>query len=95
MVDTAIKDGSTLFDHMSVDVCAEFVERGHEYGLLVALAGSVKENHLYDLSRIGTDIIGVRGAVCAGGDRNRGRIQPELIRSFRAAMDRTSLAIAS
>lgn len=95
MVDTAIKDGSSLFDHMSVQTCAEFVDRGHQYGLLVALAGSVKEHHLADLSRIGTDIIGVRGAVCAGGDRNNGRIRADLIRSFRAAMDRTTLAIAS
>lgn len=95
MVDTAIKDGSALFDHMNVDQCADFVQRGHEYGLLVALAGSVKECHLADLAGIGTDIIGVRGAVCSGGDRNNGRIQPELIRSFRAAMDRTTLAIAS
>lgn len=86
MVDTAIKDGATLFDHMNTDVCAEFVERAHDYGLLAALAGSINRRHLADLARIGTDIIGVRGAVCTGGDRNSGRIEPELIRAFRAAM---------
>lgn len=95
MVDTAIKDGSTLFDHMDVDTCAQFVERGHENGLLVALAGSVKRPHLADLARIGTDIVGVRGAVCAGGDRNKGRIQPELIKEFREAMDATLVGAAA
>ena len=93
MVDTAIKDGSTLFDHMDVDTCAQFVQRGHDNSLLVALAGSVKRPHLADLTRIGTDIVGVRGAVCAGGDRNKGRIQPELIKEFREAMDATPVAV--
>ncbi|HWU09993.1 MAG TPA: (5-formylfuran-3-yl)methyl phosphate synthase, partial [Streptomyces sp.] len=40
------------------------------------------------LTRIGTDIVGVRGAVCEGGDRNAGRIQPHLVAAFRAEMDR-------
>lgn len=88
MVDTAIKDGSSLFDHMDQEVCADFVANGHEYGLLMALAGSVKERDLADLAQIGPDIIGVRGAVCDGGDRNAGRIRADLIKTFREAMDR-------
>ncbi|OMI91438.1 hypothetical protein BSZ07_00710 [Streptomyces sp. M1013] len=88
MLDTAIKDGTGLFDHVPVEVCAEFVRRAHEAGLLAALAGSVKTGDLGALTRIGTDIVGVRGAVCEGGDRNTGRIQPRLVASFRAEMDR-------
>jgi uncharacterized protein (UPF0264 family) len=95
MVDTAIKDGTTLYDHMSVATCAEFVASGHDKHLLVALAGSVKVKHLPDLARIGTDIVGVRGAVCSGGDRNTGRIQPELIKAFRMAMDESMLAASA
>jgi (5-formylfuran-3-yl)methyl phosphate synthase len=93
MVDTAIKDGSTLFDHLSVEQCAEFVRLGHEWGVIVALAGSIKVKHLPDLTRIGTDIVGVRGAVCEGGDRNNGSIKPELIKAFRSAMDEALLAL--
>jgi (5-formylfuran-3-yl)methyl phosphate synthase len=92
MVDTAIKDGTSLFDHMSLDECAEFVKRSHAYGLTVALAGSVKAEHLKDLASIGTDIIGVRGAVCGGGDRNTGKIQEGLIAAFRQAMDESMRA---
>jgi uncharacterized protein (UPF0264 family) len=87
MVDTAIKDGTTLFDHLTVEQCAEFVRRGHGGGVIVALAGSVKARHLPDLARIGTDIVGVRGAVCEGGDRNKGTIKPELIKAFRMAIN--------
>ncbi|MCX4094656.1 (5-formylfuran-3-yl)methyl phosphate synthase [Nocardia sp. alder85J] len=93
MLDTAIKDGRSLFDHLPVDVCARFVELAHEAELLAALAGSVKIEHLAALTAIGTDIVGVRGAVCEGGDRNRGRIRPQLIAVFRAEMDRHGVTV--
>lgn len=88
MLDTAIKDGTRLFDHVPPDACEEFVRRAHDAGLLAALAGSVKAADLGALTRIGTDIVGVRGAVCDGGDRDAGRIRPELVAAFRAEMDR-------
>jgi uncharacterized protein (UPF0264 family) len=88
MLDTAIKDGSRLFDHVPPDVCGEFVRLTHAAGLFAALAGSVKQADLGELTRIGTDIVGVRGAVCEGGDRTAGRIQPHLVAAFRAEMDR-------
>lgn len=87
MVDTAIKDGTALFEHMNQDECAEFVKRSHEYGLQVALAGSVRTDHLTDLAAIGTDIVGVRGAVCDGGRRDTGTIREDMISAFRAAME--------
>lgn len=37
MLDTAIKDGTRLFDHVPPEVCAEFVARTHAAGLLAAL----------------------------------------------------------
>lgn len=69
MVDTAIKDGSTLFDALSIDEIQEFIGRGHERGLRVALAGSIKFDHCDVLTKLRPDIIGVRGAVCEGTDR--------------------------
>ncbi|MCI3156334.1 MULTISPECIES: (5-formylfuran-3-yl)methyl phosphate synthase [Streptomyces] len=88
MLDTAVKDGTRLFDHVPPDVCAEFVRLTHGSSRLAALAGSVRHDDLGELTRIGTDIVGVRGAVCEGGDRNAGRIQPHLVAAFRAEMDR-------
>ncbi|MFI1263418.1 MULTISPECIES: (5-formylfuran-3-yl)methyl phosphate synthase [Streptomyces] len=88
MLDTAVKDGTRLFDHVPPEACAEFVRLAHEAELLAALAGSVKAADLGTLTHIGTDIVGVRGAVCEGGDRTTGRIQPQLVAAFRAEMDR-------
>jgi uncharacterized protein (UPF0264 family) len=87
MLDTAIKDGSALFDHLPPDSCGAFVSESHEHGLSAALAGAITARHVRDLVQIGTDIVGVRGAVCAGGDRAAGAIQPDLILALRQAID--------
>src|SRR3989442_16033459 len=69
MVDTAIKKGGTLFDALSLEEIREFVNEGHEAGLRVALAGSLKSEHACLLLDLKPDIIGVRGAVCEGQHR--------------------------
>ena len=82
MLDTAIKDGKRLFDHLSKDLLSEFVEEVHTYGLKCALAGSIRKEDIPALKEIGCDIVGVRGAVCTKGDRNNGRIKKELVEEF-------------
>src|ERR1700729_2929828 len=89
MLDTAIKDGSSLFAYMSAQQCNEFVMRSHDHGLQSALAGSIKVEHVPELTAIGTDIVGIRGAVCADGNRDSGTIRAELIVSFRQAIERS------
>ena len=74
MLDTAVKDGKTLFDYLSIDDLERFVDEIHSYGLKSALAGSVKKEQLKPLHAIGCDVVGVRGAACVGGDRNSGKI---------------------
>ena len=81
MVDTAIKDGGTLFDALSFEEIREFVAQGHQAGLRVALAGSIKTEHASLLVELTPDIIGVRGAVCEGKDRKT-MISPEKTRKF-------------
>lgn len=81
MVDTAIKDGQTLFDNMTVDDLKEFVHQARAAGLRVALAGSLKLEHADMLFDIAPDVIGVRGAVCEGKDRTT-RISPEKTNAF-------------
>lgn len=81
MVDTAIKDGKTLFDALTVEEIREFVQLGQEAGLRVALAGSLKAEHAPLLLDLQPDVIGVRGAVCKGKDRKT-RISPEKTRRF-------------
>ncbi|KAF5050916.1 4-HFC-P synthase [anaerobic digester metagenome] len=74
MVDTAVKDGKTLFDFMDEEVLTKFNDTIHDYGLKSALAGSVKKEQLSMLYDIGCDVVGIRGAACVGGDRNTGKI---------------------
>ena len=86
MLDTAIKDGSALFDHVPLSACAGFIADCHAHGLFAAMAGTIAARHVPDLCEIDTDIIGVRRAVCSGGDRN-GTVQPDLILAMRQAID--------
>jgi uncharacterized protein (UPF0264 family) len=81
MLDTAIKDGATLFDALDEAELAAFASAARAAGLGVALAGSVGLRHLAALRRVGADVIGIRGAVCRGGDR-RGTIDAALVKDF-------------
>lgn len=81
MVDTAIKDGKTLFDNMSFDEILQFIEQAKEAHLEVALAGSIKSEHADMLFELDPTLIGVRGAVCEGKDRKTA-ISPEKTRKF-------------
>jgi hypothetical protein len=74
MLDTAIKDGKSLFNFLGTDALRDFVEATHGFGLQAALAGSLRKEDLPVLCGLGVDIIGVRGAACAGGDRVTGHI---------------------
>lgn len=79
MLDTAVKDGKTLFDHLDEKLLEEFINETHAYGMKCALAGSIKKEEIPILKDIGCDIVGVRGAACTKGDRNEGRIQRDLV----------------
>jgi uncharacterized protein (UPF0264 family) len=83
MLDTYIKDGHRLTDHMNNNELNVFVQTAHDYGLKVALAGSVNKNDVKMLKDIGCDIMGVRGCVCSGGDRNTGIINHNLVKELK------------
>ena len=74
MLDTAVKDGEGLFTFLGTDALRNFVGATHGFGLQAALAGSLKKEDLPVLCGLGVDIIGVRGAACAGGNRVTGRV---------------------
>jgi hypothetical protein len=77
MIDTAVKDGTTLFNHMKVSEIENFVQESHSRGLFCALAGSIKWEHLKLLKKIHPDIIGVRTIVCRNGRNSK--IERELV----------------
>lgn len=73
MLDTAVKDGKSLFDHLSARELDGFVRGCLGAGLRSALAGSLRLEDVRKVRLLGADVVGVRGAACAGNDR-RGRI---------------------
>jgi uncharacterized protein (UPF0264 family) len=77
MIDTAVKDGKSLFDYFDIPTLREFADTNRELGLKTALAGSLKFDDIESLKKINPDIIGVRGMVC-GGDRSDS-VRPELV----------------
>ncbi len=93
MLDTAIKDGKNLMDAMNVSELKDFVCAGHQAGMKVALAGSVKVEHIRQIAGMQTDIVGVRGAVCDGADR-RTAISRDKVAEFVAVCREAVMAIA-
>ncbi len=84
MLDTARKDGGTLFTALDDDDLRRFVEGCRERRLVSALAGSLTEGDLARLAAIGPDIVGFRGAAC-GGDRTSGRVDARAVRRLKDA----------
>lgn len=84
MIDTAVKDGKSLFDFLSKKDISSFIGESHGRGLLVAVGGSVSINDLGFLKETGVDVVGVRGAVCERGRESV--LSLEKIRIFRGAV---------
>lgn len=69
MLDTAIKNGSSLFDEMSYAEIETFVRAARQEQLQIALAGSLGLQHLSSIQMLSPDILGVRGAMCLESNR--------------------------
>jgi uncharacterized protein (UPF0264 family) len=71
MFDTLGKSGTALPDLISRARLAEFVAAARARGMTVGLAGSLKSRHVADLLALGPDLLGFRGALCRGGERDQ------------------------
>jgi len=91
MIDTAIKDGKTLFNFLNTKELSDFIQKTHDFGLLTALAGSLKIQYIPVLCELGVDIIGVRGITCTNGDRLSGEVKRELVEKITTLIRRYKL----
>ena len=82
MLDTAIKDGKTLFTFLTKPQLECFVDAAHSYGLKAALAGSLQKEDLLAVYALGADIVGLRSAACTLGDRVNGQITREKVQEL-------------
>ncbi len=79
LIDTAIKDGNNLFTFLNLQKLQKIVDSTHNFGLEVALAGSLRKDDLLTVFDLGADVAGVRSAACSNGDRNIGKITSKLV----------------
>lgn len=70
LIDTWHKDGTTLLDWLSQDHIGRLSKPLRALGVLVALAGSLREEHIGRISSLRPDVIAVRGAACRRGQRD-------------------------
>ncbi len=83
LIDTLVKDGRTLFDFLDEATLKGLVMEGKELGMSTALSGTLRVANLNPLVRIHPDIVGVRGAVCARGDREGRAVDATAVAHFK------------
>ncbi len=66
LVDTFVKDGRGLYGWLSESELADLIARTRKAGASFAVAGQLTPRQL---RRVAADVVGVRSAVCHGGDR--------------------------
>jgi uncharacterized protein (UPF0264 family)/dihydrodipicolinate synthase/N-acetylneuraminate lyase len=87
LIDTLTKDGRNLFDFIPEHELREMVFEAKQQGLSTALSGHLRLENLDELARTNPDIVGVRGAVCRSGERDRA-VAWEAVAHFKRELDR-------
>ncbi|MGB3388187.1 MAG: (5-formylfuran-3-yl)methyl phosphate synthase [Pseudaminobacter sp.] len=83
MLDTAVKNGSRLLDHMPPTGIPDFTGSCRELKLMSGLSGSLEAPDVPRLLPLKPDFLGFRGALCGPSDRT-GKIDAEAVRQIRA-----------
>ena len=82
MIDTAVKDGKSIFNFLTAKQLEKFVSEAHKLGLEAALAGSLRKQDLPMVYGLGSDVAGLRGAACTNSDRDNGQITRKLVQEL-------------
>ncbi len=75
LVDTFFKDGRGLYAWLSEAELADLIDRTRRAGGIFGVAGQLRRG---ELGRVDADVVGVRSAVCRGGDRTAD-LDPDLV----------------
>jgi (5-formylfuran-3-yl)methyl phosphate synthase len=70
MLDTFDKRGPGLMELWNPEQLNQFISQARDANLWVALAGRLSLRQAVEASKIGANVVGVRGAVCDSGDRD-------------------------
>ena len=80
MLDTASKDGRGLYEVMAPSRLADFVTLARDSNLFSGLAGSLSISDIARVGAFGPDVMGFRGALCAGR-RREGPLEEGAVRA--------------
>jgi uncharacterized protein (UPF0264 family) len=83
MLDTATKGEGGLRTHLSQGDLVRFLSEARSHGLLAGLAGSLGAQDVPALLPLRPDVLGFRGALCAGASRTQ-RLDGQRVRAIRA-----------
>jgi (5-formylfuran-3-yl)methyl phosphate synthase len=81
LIDTAIKDGPTLFDFVKMSELTALAQQTHAKDLMFGAAGALRAQDLEPLRNAGVDVVGLRTAVCRNNQRN-GPLDPVRVRDL-------------
>ena len=87
MLDTAAKRGGRLLDHWDAPALRGFIGECRAQGLLSGLSGSLETPDIPRLLQLEPDVLGFRGALCAGHDRTQALV-PDQVRLVRDLIPR-------
>ena len=85
LIDTAVKDGSSLTDIIDKERLEKMLKSAGEKSVAVAIAGSIPLSHIRELSLLGPRWIGLRGAVCTDTTDRSSSISPALVQQALSA----------
>jgi uncharacterized protein (UPF0264 family) len=88
LIDTAVKDGKSLLDHLTVESLSEKIDQSHASGVQIAIAGSLRMKNLQQVVPLGADWIGFRGAVCRDITDRSSPIDAQLVQSVQAFLQK-------
>jgi uncharacterized protein (UPF0264 family) len=99
LIDTFDKSAGNLLSHIDTHQLRRLRNVAHRAGLKFAVAGSICRAQFRELVEIAPDIIGVRGAACAGASRTAPiskeavrALKRELLASFSSSSDSSATA---
>ncbi len=91
MLDTADKGNGALTDIVAPHVLQAFIAAVRRAGLFAGFAGSLRVNHVAELTVYGPDVLGFRGGLCRNCERI-GAIDAAAVRAVRQAIDAAAAA---
>lgn len=92
MLDTAVKAGLGLRDHLSLQQLQQFVAEAKAAGLMTGLAGALKIEDIAALRELDADYLGFRSALCPQHSRKK-QLDPLLAKQIYRQLNRSETAV--